>query len=105
MLQTPIIIEKRHQAKSMSTHKQLTERKANLKKVEPFVPLNVTKRDHYKMKVDTMPTESSSRTKEIEIFLDSEGDDRECLKKLFKKIHNLTDQLQESEKERIRMQL
>lgn len=32
-------------------------------------------------------------------------DNKECLKKLFKKIHKLTEDLAESEKERIRLQL
>lgn len=106
MLQTPIIIEKKNHAKSLSMNKQFTERKGNLKKVEPFIPIAVPKRQQNKFKVETQTTESTSRNKEIEIFLDNnDGEDRECLKKLFKKIHNLTDQLADSEKQRVRMQL
>ena len=52
MLQTPIIIEKKkNQPKSLSMNKQLTDRRGTVKKVEPFVPIAVPKRDHNKFKV------------------------------------------------------
>jgi diacylglycerol kinase family enzyme len=90
----------------MSAHKMFSERKvSNVRKAEPFVPLAVAKREPQRYKIDTMTTEATSRNKEIEIFIDNDGEDRDCLKKLFKKIHLLTDQLADSERERVRMQL
>lgn len=92
----------------MSANRHFTERKVNnAKKVEPFVPIAVPKRDHRQMKVENMTTETTSRNKEIEIYIDNDGEDkdRDCLKKLFKKIHNLTDELAESQRQRTRLEL
>jgi hypothetical protein len=53
-LQTPIIIEKKSHAKSMSAHRTFTERKINsTKKVEPFVPIAVPTRDRNKLKLES----------------------------------------------------
>lgn len=66
MLQTPIIIEKKHQAKSMSAHRAITERRNNsIKKVEPFVPISVPTRDRNKLKLESTIETNTTRNKEI----------------------------------------
>lgn len=52
-LQNPVIIEKKNQPRSVSTHRNLTERKynSNLKKVEPFVPIGLPRREPRPIKV------------------------------------------------------
>ncbi len=90
----------------MSAQRYNPERKfSNIKKVQPFVPISVASREKKMYRFDTPPTESTSRNKQIEIIIDEDGTDKDCIKKLFKKIHSLTEQLAESQKERVRLQL
>lgn len=52
MLQTPIIVEKRNTAKSMSANRMFSDRKATcIKRVEPFVPVQIPTRDRNKVKL------------------------------------------------------
>jgi hypothetical protein len=107
-LQTPIIIDKKSRnqlqhARSASTQRTL-KNSSSLKRVEPFVPITVPTRDRNKLQLESTMETSRSRNKEIEIVLEGEGD-QECLKKLFRKVHALTAELAESERERVRMSL
>jgi len=81
----------------MSANRTFTDRRAtSIKKVEPFVPIQVPTRDRNRFKLESSTMETTVRNKEIEIIIDEDKDDKECLKKLFKKIHNLTEELAES---------
>lgn len=69
------------------------------------MPIVVPTRDRHKLKLESTMETNTTRNKEIEIILDDDSQDRECLKKLFKKIHALEAELAESERERVRMGL
>lgn len=70
------------------------------------MPIQVPTRDRNKLKMETTTLETTRRTKDIEIVIDrDDSKDKECLKKLFKKINTLTEELANSEKERIRLDL
>ena len=67
LVQTPIIIERKSQAghvKSASARHYLTDRKSSVKKVEPFVPIQVPTRDRNKLRMGTEPVETSGRRRD-----------------------------------------
>ena len=76
------------------------------KKVEPWVPVNVPTRDK-KIDIESInvPTQQANRDKEIEIQIEKDDKNKDCLKKLFKKVKKLEEDLKESEKERVRLNL
>ena len=74
----------------------------SVKEVEPFVPIEIPKSPpsgnskkvykHFENTKDCTP-----QNKEIEIHIEKDSkNDKECLKKLFKKIHKLTEDLKQS---------
>lgn len=76
------------------------------KKVEPWVPVNIPPREK-KIDVESLNVPVSQKTgdKEIEIQIEKDDKNKDCLKKLFKKVKKLEDDLKESEKERVRLNL
>lgn len=77
------------------------------RKVEPWVPIAVPARDK-KVDIENLPTNAppaQQGNKEIEIQIEKDDKGKDCLKKLFKKVKRLEEDLKESEKERTRLGL
>lgn len=94
-LQQPIIIEKKTIIKSESQtfKKTKIEEKDTYvrRKVEPWVPISVPPRER-KVDIENLPTntpQESQGNKEIEIQIEKDDKNKDCLKKLFKKLKKL----------------
>ena len=74
------------------------------------MPVNIPPKKQQAFDLETAITANTQNdkcgNKEILIHIDKdENKNKECLKKLFKKVHKLTDDLAASEKERVRLEL
>lgn len=117
-LQQPIIIERKvtqpapqpAQSQTVLHHRSTLNKTttASRKKVEPWQPVSVPVRDKKidveNISLNTAPTQGGGH-KEIDIQIEKDDRDKECLKKLFKKVRRLEEELKESEKERVRLNL
>ena len=63
--------------------------------VDPFVPVNIPQREKKNLTdlETSAPQPEKCGNKEILIHIDKDDKNKECLKKLFKKVHKLTDDL------------
>lgn len=81
---------------------------SKLKLVEAFEPIEIPLRER-KMDLNMEPVvQCKPVTKEIQINIEKEEEDnksKDCLKKLFKKINKLTEELNSSERDRERLKL
>lgn len=117
LLQAPIILEKRtprtakHTTKTkfdfevtaMGSPRGTTYQARATKQVEEFKPIEVPTRKSTLLAAEHVVV--PPRTKEIEVRIEKDDKDRDCIKKLFKKINKLSDELAASERERAKLQL
>lgn len=106
-LQQPIIIERKTYVKQEHAKQTRSETETTFprRKVEPWVPITVPTREKKADFEQSLPTAPTQPQKEIEIQIERDDKGKECLKKLFKKVRKLEEELKESEKERVRMGL
>lgn len=105
-IQEPVYIcKKTHQSKRETNVKNKVK---SVKSVEPFVPIQIPKSPPSgaikSPRKYLEPAKQANREIEIHIEKDNKGD-KECLKKLFKKIHKLTDDLKQSERMRNKLEV